>query len=36
MFDKSLPMTVFELRIFGMEGYRYTNWATTAAQPSYR
>ena len=32
MFDKSLPMTGFEPRIFGVGGDRSTNWATTTAQ----
>ena len=32
IFDKSLPMTEFEPRIFGVGGDRPTNWATTTAQ----
>ena len=31
MFDKSLPMSGFELRIFGVGGDRSANWATTTA-----
>ena len=31
MFDKSLPMSRFELRISGVGGDRSANWATTTA-----
>ena len=31
MFDKSLPMSGFELRISSIRGDRSTNWATTTA-----